>query len=160
MDWRCLHQYKRGGDVGQFYLTSLTYAHYLWHHATPARAVLALNRGIYAPLQGNEPEYQQRPIPYSALHWLIQQSGSDERFLGNPRISYQHQADRIQGDRKQQRRARAWACWAIARAALPTLQGDAAHPVEEPTHSTISNQLLKYGLPGEAELWQNTLENP
>lgn len=153
MNWRCINSLKSSQDVGAFYLSTLKYANYLWQNATPARAILALNRGIYAQLIGSEPEYQQWPMPYAALRWLIEQGGKDERFLGNPRISYQHQADRLRGARLEIRKARAWACWAVARAAIPELEADPLHQVEEPTVEAIAKSLLQHGLPGEGDVW-------
>jgi hypothetical protein len=59
--------------------------------------------------------------------------------------------------RREQRRWRAWACWALARAVLSHLPGDSKHDVEEPTLEEIKAQLSRHGVPGEAERWQAVL---
>jgi hypothetical protein len=78
-------------------------------------------------------------------------------FVGNPRVHYQHLADRMNEPRREQRRWRAWACWAITRAVCPGYPADPRHRVTEPSLDLISEKLLAHGLPGEAGLWHGVL---
>ena len=60
----------------------------------PARAILALTRALYAaPPHSKDAIY---PVPYAALSGICQtHGGQGAGFLGNPRISFQHQAQRM-----------------------------------------------------------------
>lgn len=140
----------------RFYLTALTYGAYLWERGRPARAILCLDRAFGAALQGDEPELAAWPPPYRALVWLLQHT-PPEPFLGNPRVHFQHYADRLGEPRREARRARAWACWALTRAVRPDLPGDPRHRVEEPSADAIAAALARHGWPGEMELWRRTL---
>ncbi len=64
----------RGGNIEAFYLIALSYGHYLWLKGYSGHAILAITRALYA----NHPS---------------------EDYPGNPRISFQHQATRLRGDR-------------------------------------------------------------
>jgi predicted nucleic acid-binding protein len=55
--------------------------------------------------------------------------------------------------RRELRRWRAWACWALTRRILPHLPGDPRHAVEEPAAARIFAELAARGLPGESDLW-------
>jgi hypothetical protein len=72
-------------------------------------------------------------------------------------VHFQHYADRMKVPRCDQRRWRAWACWAFARKVRPDLPGDPRHRVEEPTHEQIAAGLTAHGLPGETALWKSIL---
>ena len=61
--------------------------------------------------------------------------------------------------RREQRRARAWACWALVRAARPDLPGDPRHRIAEPTLDEIATALRLHGHPGEDELWRPAMNN-
>jgi hypothetical protein len=145
-------------DAG-FYLTALTYGQFLWQQGLVARAILKLNRGFGADLQGVETVLRDWPLPYLALGWVLRRAPADV-FLGNPRVHFQHLADRMNEPRREQRRWRAWACWAITRAVRPEFTGDPRHEVEEPTLALISRQLDAHGLPGETGLWLAALARP
>ncbi|MFU8849308.1 MAG: hypothetical protein ACNA77_11420, partial [Opitutales bacterium] len=92
------------------------------------------------------------------LKWIVANHSSDD-FPGNPRISFQHQATRLRGERQELRRSRAWAVWALICQARPHLPGDLANPIEEPTPEQISDLLKAYGHPGEPALWRSILDS-
>jgi hypothetical protein len=139
-----------------FYLTALTYGQYLWQRGFSARAILKLDRALGADLQGGEAVLLQWPLPYEAMSWILRHAPSDT-LVGNPRVHFQHLADRMNEPRREQRRWRAWACWMLTRVVLPHLPADPKHDVREPDESFISNQLSLHGIPQEAELWLRVL---
>lgn len=156
LDWRTLHAF-RGGDRGAaFYVGCLEYGQTLWERGLAARAVLCLDRAFGADLRGTEPELSRWPLPYAAMAWFIRHVPPGV-FIGNPRVHFQHYADRMNEPRREQRRWRAWACWAIVRGVRPDLAGDPRHCVEEPTLQEIETQLRRCGLSGEPELWRAVL---
>ncbi len=158
MDWRSLRAHA-GARGPAFYLTSLQYGHYLWRRGRAARALLCLDRAFGADLveAGGNPVAADWPPPYRALAWMLVHAPRGV-FLGNPRVHYQHLADRMNEPRREQRRWRAWACWAITRRVLPHLAGDPGQPVAEPTLALVARKLKAHGLPGEAVLWRRVLE--
>ncbi len=155
MTWRvyAVHGEDRGSG---FYGTALEYGNYLWQHRLPARAILCLDRALGADLQGTEPVLGSWPLPYAAMAWILREMPPDV-FSGNPRVHFQHYADRMNEPRKAQRQWRAWACWALARRVRPELPGDPKHDVREPTEVEIAAGLSAEGLPGEVALWQRVL---
>jgi len=158
LDWRVLHEFRETDRGAEFYLACLEYGHALWTRRLAARAILCLDRAFGADLHGEEPVLKTWPLPYAAIAWFIAQT-PPEVFLGNPRVHFQHYADRMNSPRREQRRWRAWACWALARAVRPDLSGDPRHRVVEPTLEQIAVALDRHGLPGETALWQATLKN-
>jgi hypothetical protein len=140
----------------EFYLTALTYAHYLWQRGLAARAILKLDRALLSDVRGHEDELRQWPLPYEAMAWFLKNTPPDV-FIGNPRVHFQHLADRMNEPRREQRRWRTWACWAIARAVRPEFPADPKHEVEEPDLSLIAAKLTQHGMPGETALWQAVL---
>jgi hypothetical protein len=156
LDWRALHAFREGDRGGAFYLTCLEYGHTLWRRGLAARALLCLDRALGADLRGDEPELRAQPLPYAAIAWIIRETPA-EVFIGNPRVHFQHYADRLGKPRREQRRWRAWACWALTRAVRPELPGDPRHCAVEPTPREIAAQLEGCGLPGEVALWQAVL---
>jgi hypothetical protein len=144
-------------DRGErFYDACLEYGHALWHRKFAARAILCLDRAMGANLTGDEEILSAWPMPYAAMVWFMRHSPRGV-FIGNPRIHFQHYADRMNEPRREQRRWRAWACWALARKAMPGLPGDERHIVEEPTLREIGTRLHRHGLPGEDLLWHEIL---
>jgi hypothetical protein len=140
-------------DRGEkFYHACLEYAHSLWQRKYAARAILCIDRAMGADLKGDEPVLAHWPLPYAAAAWIMMHSPHGV-FIGNPRVHFQHYADRVNEPRKERRRWRAWACWALARKAMPHLHGDPKHRVDEPTMGQISERLHRHGIPGEAALW-------
>ena len=141
-----------------FYLTALTYGHYLWQRGLAARAMLCLDRALGAELRGDETVLRDWPLPYGAMAWFLHHAPTGV-FIGNPRVHFQHLAGRMNEPRREQRRWRAWACWALTRAARPEFAGDPEHAVPEPSIHVIRDQLAAHGLPGESGLWQRALAN-
>ena len=90
------------------------------------------------------------------MGWLIRETPPGV-FIGNPRVHFQHYADRMNEPRRDQRRWRAWACWALARVVRPDLPNDPKHDVVEPSHEMIAAGLEANGHPGEVELWRETV---
>ncbi|MDQ8188204.1 hypothetical protein [Pelagicoccus sp. SDUM812002] len=154
MSWRSLNQFRAGDRGADFYLACLQYGQHLWLQGLPARAILCLDRAWGADLSGDEPVLQDWPLPYVALVSLLQQAPQDA-FLGNPRVHFQHYADRVGEPRRDQRKWRSWACWALSKATLPELPGDPKHAVEEPTLELIEKALSKHGHQGEVDLWKD-----
>lgn len=155
MDASALTAHGGERDAG-FYLTALTYAHYLWQQGHAARAILKLDRALMSDLRGEEPVLQDWPLPYAATAWCLRHTPTDV-FIGNPRVHFQHLADRMNEPRREQRRWRTWACWLIARVVRPEFPADPKHIVSEPTEEQIVHQLTRHGLPGEAQLWREVL---
>jgi hypothetical protein len=153
LDYRELrrHEHRRDGD---FYFSALCYAQHLWRTGHAGRALLALTRALYADLSGDEPNLHTWPLPYAAFRWIIEQHHSDD-FPGNPRLSFQHQACRIRGPRREIRSARAWALWALVCRSRPHLPGDPA--CLELEDADIAEQLEKSGLAGEVMLWKSSM---
>jgi hypothetical protein len=157
LDWRALHAFREADRGAEFYFACLEYGHALWQRGFAARALLCLDRALGAELSGNEPVLQEHPLPYAAMAWLIANTPADV-FLGNPRVHFQHYADRVNEPRREQRRWRAWACWAIARAVRPDLPADPKHHVIEPQRIEIDAALRAHGHVGEADRWQSELD--
>ena len=158
LDWRALHAFRAADRGAEFYLACLDYGHALWSSRLAARAILCLDRALGADLRGDEPVLRTWPLPYAALAWLIVHTPPGV-FLGNPRVHFQHYADRMNRPRRDQRRWRAWACWALVRAARPDFPGDPRHRVAEPTLDEIAASLDAHGCPGETALWRQVREN-
>ena len=158
LDWRALHAFREGDRGEAFYFACLEYGHALWQTGYAARALLCLDRALGAELEGREAVLREHPLPYAAMAWLIAETPPGV-FLGNPRVHFQHYADRMNEPRREQRRGRAWACWALARAVRPDLPGDPRHQVVEPTLAAIELELRLHGHVGEPELWRTELVN-
>jgi hypothetical protein len=158
LDWRALHAFRDADRGAEFYLACLEYGHALWSRRLAARAVLCLDRAFGADLRGDESELRAWPLPYAALAWCTAHTPAGV-FLGNPRVHFQHYADRMNAPRRDQRRWRAWACWALVRIVQPELAGDPRHRVLEPTCAEIASGLAAHGLPGETALWQGVMQS-
>lgn len=156
LDWRALHAHRDAGRGEEFYFACLEYGHALWQRGFAARALLCLDRAMGSDLTGAEPILRQHPLPYAAMTWLIGTTPAGV-FLGNPRVHFQHYADRMNEPRREQRRWRAWACWALTRAVRPEFPADPRHNVVEPTLDAIETALRMHGHPGETELWRGEL---
>lgn len=141
---------------GAFYLTALTYGHHLWQRGLAARAVLCLDRALGADVPPDAPVLRDWPLPYAAMGWFLRHTPPDI-FIGNPRVHFQHLADRMNEPRRDQRRWRTWACWALARRIRPEWPADPRHAVTEPLLDEIAARLAAHGHPGEPELWRNAL---
>lgn len=152
LDWRTLNAFPVGDRGERFYHACLEYGHALWQRRLAARAILCLDRAMGADLRGAEPVLVLWPVPYAAMAWFMSRAPQDV-FIGNPRVHFQHYADRMNEPRLEQRRWRAWACWALARRVLPDLLGDPRHKVDEPSVAQIGERLRRHGLPGEDAMW-------
>lgn len=155
MNHRCLTDSRKTSEI-DFYFEALKYGHYLWLNSHAGRSILALTRALYANVPENASVLGKWPLPYAALKWIVASHPSDS-FPGNPRISFQHQATRLRGERQTLRRARAWAVWALIRKAKPTLQKDYLQAIEEPTIDWIETQLQKEGHTNEVIIWKAAL---
>ncbi len=155
IDHRHLSRHGEARD-GAFYLSCLEYGHALWLRGLAARAVLCLDRAMGADLRGDEPELRAWPMPYAAMAWFLAHTPPTV-FIGNPRVHFQHFADRMNEPRREQRAARAWACWALARRLRPEWPADLKHAVVEPSEAGIATLLVNLGLPGEVDLWRQVL---
>ncbi len=151
MDWRDVHAFReeRGAEL---YLALLQYGNGLWQRGLPARALLCLDRAFGTALTGAEPVLVRWPLPYDAMAWLMA-STPEGVFIGNPRVHFQHYADRMNEPRREQRRWRAWACWQLSRIVLPHLKADPRHVVVEPSPERIAESLFRHGHNGEEGLW-------
>lgn len=156
LDWRALNRHRQCRDAA-FYRTALAYAQQLWQKGLSARALLAVDRALYADLNGGEPILAEWPLPYRVVPWMISHNPTGS-FIGNPRVHYQHLADRVRGERAAQKCWRAWACWALVRAVAPELPPDPRHEVTEPTQQAIHEALGQHGIAGETETWQDALD--
>jgi len=156
MDAGALSDHGKDRGAG-FYLTALTYGHYLWLNGFSARAILKLDRALGADLRGDEEVLREWPLPYEAMVWFLRYT-PEGVFMGNPRVHFQHLADRMNEPRREQRRWRMWACWALTREILPHLEGDPKHVVDEPSLKLVTAKLVEHGIPGELALWQAALE--
>ncbi len=152
MDWRVFDAHKEDRGAG-FYHTTLEYGHYLWQHGYAARGILCLDRAMGADLHDNDSILNLYPVPYAAMAWFLSRTPPGV-FIGNPRVHFQHYADRMNEPRRELRRARAWACWALTRRLKPSLPADPKHKVMEPSQTEIAARLLSLGLKGEKDIWQ------
>ncbi|MFP4281980.1 MAG: hypothetical protein ACLFR7_00490 [Opitutales bacterium] len=156
LDYRLLSAHEDRRDA-RFYGDALRYGQHLWLHGHAGRAILAVTRALYADVPPHEPVLQEWPLPYAALRWIVAHHPRDE-FPGNPRVSFQHQATRLRGPRQEQRRARAWAVWALIREVRPQLPGDPSQNLIEPDLETIAEGLTRHGHRGEERLWRTVLQ--
>lgn len=155
LDHRHLARHGEGRDAA-FYLSCLEYGHSLWLRGLAARAVLCLDRAMGADVIGTEPEVKTWPMPYAAMAWFLVHT-PPEVFIGNPRVHFQHYADRMNEPRRELRATRAWACWALARQLRPEWPADPKHQVAEPSQEKIAHGLTLHGHAGETLLWRMVL---
>ncbi len=155
LNYRHLRQHREANGE-RLYYAALEYGQWLWLQELPARAILALARGLYAEVPCDAAILSSWPLPYAAIHWICQ-NRPQNRFLGNPRISFQHQASRIRGPRWEQRRARAWAAWSVCAHALPKLADASDIPHPPPRLEVIQAALRQHGVPDEERVWAAAL---
>ena len=155
MSWRDLEAARQEGEPSH-YLACLRYGQWLWTRGLPARALLAVDRGLFCDVPSGDPALAAHPLPYRVIRWMVAQDiGAD--FIGNPRVHYQHLADRVRGGREHRVRWRAWAAWAVVRAARPDWPGDPRHEVREPDLGEIRAGLGRHGVDGEIDAWAAAL---
>ena len=158
MSYRSLRE-LRGGNIEVFYRTALGYGHYLWLKGFSGRAILAITRALYADLPDEAAVLREWPLPYRALHWIVVNHPNQD-FPGNPRISFQHQATRLRGDRAALRRARAWAVWKLICVAKPELLADTKQEIKQITLDEIEMRLAKHGHSNEVQIWKSAFRSP
>ena len=159
LDWRALNHLRREGPVAGYYCTCLRYAQQLWLAGLSGRAILALDRALFHAPPAGDPLLSAHPLPYAALAWLLCAHPEGEPFPGNPRVHYQHLADRVRPPERALKQARAWAGWHLTRRHRPALPPDPHHAVRPPDAAWVIERLTETGLPGEAALWQAALES-
>jgi hypothetical protein len=115
-------------------------------------------RAMYTDMNADFAVHGPNPLPYAAMVWIFKNHPGDS-FLGNPRISFAHQATRGRGLTEPRRQARAWACWYLACQCLPHLDDDLPFHYPKPDLQSIQTLLLEHGLPGETDLWQQALDS-
>lgn len=130
------------------YRVNLQYAQWLWQHGLPARAILAMDKALFLCLSMSHPAVQANPLPYAALVWIVRNAKVDQ-FLGNPRIHYQHMADRVRGCKACQKAIRAWACWHLVCHWRPDLPADEQHAFSAPDWPATCASVAEFF--GEAE---------
>jgi hypothetical protein len=110
------HGVERGAA---FYRDALAFAQGHWQEGKPAQAILQLNKAFSADLRDDDPILKEWPWPYAALEWILEHAADGSAgFLGNPVRHFQHLATRMSGPRREERIARAWKCFHIARRVL------------------------------------------
>ena len=158
MSYRSLRE-LRGGNIEAFYRTALAYGQYLWLKGCSGRAILAITRALYCDLHDDAAVLRVWPLPYKALHWIVVHHPKQD-FPGNPRVSFQHQATRLRGDRAALRRARAWAVWKLICVAKPELLADTKQEIKQITLDEIEMRLAKHGHSNEVQIWQSAFRSP
>lgn len=154
MSWRDLQAARTKGP-GELFQAALRYTQFLWLNKQPARAILALCRAVYL-----EPEHLPASFsqPWSAYVWLLR-NYDGQGFLGNPRISFLHQATRFRGP-PDLKKARAWALWHLTVRHMPELPTDPSVKVSEPEADALAIILNEKGLQGEGTDFLKALEEP
>lgn len=132
----------------EFYQTALRYSQYLWSQRYPARAILSLSRALYAPLVASDPVLEKHPLPYRGYGWMLAHYDG-QGFIGNPRISFQHQCLRIRGRNGETRKARAHALWWLTCRLRPDLDGDPRCVEPDRSFESVCERLRIWGLPQE-----------
>ncbi|MGF1448649.1 MAG: hypothetical protein ACFB20_04460 [Opitutales bacterium] len=155
LDWRHVHRFRRAPSA-EFPKAALEYAQSLWLEGHPARAILLIDRALFAATSKSEPPAKQEAQAYQAMRWVLERFPSDSS-AGNPRVHFQHLADRVRGPFREVKQWRAWACWALTRQARPEFPGDPRHAVPEPTLEAIADGLKTHGWAGEVAVWRRAL---
>lgn len=134
-DYRILRDSGAQGSP-TFVNAALRYAQYLWISGYPARAILALCRALYVSDNYNQ-NIEPAFCPYRAYRWLIQ-FPNPIGFMGNPRISFQHQTLRMPSHSTTAKRCRAHALWLLTIKNRPDLNAD---PKEKEPAKSIDSLL-------------------
>ena len=143
MTYRDLRRAAETGPI-ELFDTARRYAASLLERGQPARAILALCRAFYIDPSRLGLSHRQ---PFEAYRWILE-NASGSGFMGNPRVSFHHQAVRIRKEFPL-KRMRAWALWHLTRVALPDLPPDPLLPENAPTAESVAGYLDEHGLPGE-----------
>ncbi len=144
-----------------FYEGALKCAQSLWLQGLPAQSLLQINRALGADLDGSEEVLERWRLPYAAAVWVMKHR-REEQFIGNPRRHYQHLATRMVEPRKDLRTWRAWACWFLACRVFPDYPADERQieeeGVREPAREEIRTGLERFGIAGEAGIWEEAAD--
>jgi ribosomal protein S18 acetylase RimI-like enzyme len=144
------------------------YAQSLWLEGFPAKALLLVNRALSCVL----PETSLKPgsgesgyhhgAPYHAKAWILHHRPVD-KFIGNPRRHYQHLATRMVEPHKELRTWRAWACWYLAKEALPESEFPSdpkqvrKEGIVKPTRAQIAEALGRLSPRDDLAAWEDAL---
>ena len=156
MSYKDLRKF-RANQKAEFFQVALKYSNYLWKKGLPARALLAMDRALFADIQSMAKVFIDWELPYSALVWYLTNLQSS-KFMGNPRIHYQHLADRLRGDRENVKKWRSWACWYLSCKACPNLKPDVNHIFNEPSLVRIKKELNQHGIQEDLIHFENALK--
>jgi hypothetical protein len=145
----------RSENPGQLFGTACRYAQFLWLRGLPARSILALCRALYLPPEDLPAGVRQ---PYGAFAWILR-NAHHGGFLGNPRVSFFHQAVRTNPERYLQRE-RATALWHLTVKIRPDLSPDPEEWSSPPRPAELSGLLDDQGLPNEGRIFLKFLQEP
>ncbi len=155
--------HELGADrSARFHQTALGYAQTMWLNAYPAKALLLISRALACRLE-DVSLLAEKAMPYHAMGWIVQNRPAD-RFIGNPRLHYQHLASRMVDPHRELRRWRAWACWYLTKQLLPEdeFPADArqirAESTVEPRRADIVEKLEELSPRDDLAAWESALE--
>jgi hypothetical protein len=155
MSYRDLQTRQTAGDQAaeKLFISACTYANYLWISGKPARAILALCRAIYLNPEELPDNLRQ---PYDAYVWFLN-NHDGLGFLGNPRVSFCHQAVRMPAGHVLKRH-HAWAMWYLSITANPALSPDPEIDEQPPAQDLLYSLLNEKGLANEGTLWMEAMK--
>lgn len=146
----------------RFHHMALAYGQTMWRSGFPAKALLLLSRALSCRLE-DVSLLEERAMPYHAVAWIVHHR-PEGRFIGNPRLHYQHLASRMVEPNRELRRWRAWACWYLARVLLP----ESDYPSDtrqireestvEPRQGDIAQRLKELSPRDDLAAWESALE--
>jgi len=148
-------QSARAESVINLHRTACQYANYLWLKDTPARAILALCRALYLIHDGG-PTPAHAHSAWLAYVWFLGEEDG-RGFLGNPRVSFSHQATRMRPPVNPLNNHRAWALWHLTRIARPDLPPDPGVAENAPSPVRLQETLSSRGFPGEGDAFQEAI---
>jgi len=145
MSYRDLHRVPSGEKACEArFINACRYANYLWQKGFPARAILALCRACYLDPAALPPQTRQ---PWHAYVWFLEKD-TGNGFIGNPRVSFIHQATRIPASFALKRN-RAWALWLLTRVFRPDFPPDPEVSESPPGKEELGAYLDLHGLEDE-----------
>jgi len=152
-----------GSDRGpRFHHAALAYAQGMWLADFPAKALLLVSRAQSCRLEELS-LLTEGAMPYHAVAWIVHRR-PEGRFIGNPRLHYQHLASRMVDPHRELRRWRAWACWYLTRELLPETEFPSdtrqirAESTVEPRRSEIAQRLNELSPSDDCAAWESALE--
>jgi GNAT superfamily N-acetyltransferase len=101
-------------------------------------------------------------MPYHAVAWIVHHRPAG-RFIGNPRLHYQHLASRMVEPYRELRRWRAWACWYLTRELLPEKEFPSdtrqirVESTVEPRRAEIAQRLDELSPSDDRDAWESAL---